>query len=83
MSRETPLEQARDVLRQAESVTETRPVKTEPVKTAPLVKTPVKTEAHAVKTGFDKKAWMKTYMREYMRQRRAEAKAARTVAASS
>jgi hypothetical protein len=49
------------------------PVKTETVKTIAPVKTdsaPVKT---AVKTGFDKKTWMKTYMRDYMRKRRAKA----------
>jgi len=76
------LDHARDVLRDAEGVTktppvvktETTPVKTEPVKTIDPVKTAVKT------TGFDKKAWTKTYMRDYMRERRA---AQKTVAASS
>ena len=57
------------VLRQAQheaaaAVTES-PVKTETVKTS-APKT-------AVKTAFDKKAWMKTYMRIYMRKRRAKA----------
>jgi hypothetical protein len=85
-------ELAKSVLRQVQNEvtktpqpvrTETTPVKTETVKTELPVKTAVKTGSPAVKTGFDKKAWMKTYMRDYMRQRRAALKAIQTVAASS